>query len=242
MGFLLDGLIVLLFIVLAVLWRSRPVSSALFSLLSIVLALSAAAVFASLFSFPLAENVFRPPVSRAAAYDLADLFSAPHLETGEATVQALSFDRMLEEGPAPFTEVLRKYGTTLEAVRDAYALSPEPSTVLYTVCRGMSDMLGWVVLFGVLWIVFAVLIRWGTRRIEANRRPPKRLKGLRRLWPLLAALVSAVGIVWGAALILERAVPYLEPRTLLISRDMLDSAQIYTILNRINPFAWLYFR
>ena len=32
MGFLLDGLIVLLFIVLAVLWRSRPVSSALFSL------------------------------------------------------------------------------------------------------------------------------------------------------------------------------------------------------------------
>ncbi len=30
MGFLLDGLIVLLFIVLAVLWRSRPVSSALF--------------------------------------------------------------------------------------------------------------------------------------------------------------------------------------------------------------------
>lgn len=54
--------------------------------------------------------------------------------------------------------------------------------------------------------------------------------------------MSAVGIVWGAALILERAVPYLEPRTLLISRDMLDSAQIYTILNRINPFAWLYFR
>lgn len=90
--------------------------------------------------------------------------------------------------------------------------------------------------------MFAVLIRWGTRRIEANLRPPKRLKGLRRLWPLLAALVSAVGIVWGAALILERAVPYLEPRTLLISRDMLDSAQIYTILNRINPFAWLYFR
>ena len=79
-------------------------------------------MFASLFSFPLAENVFRPPVSRAAAYDLADLFSAPHLETGEATVQALSFDRMLEEGPAPFTEVLRKYGTTLEAVRDALSL------------------------------------------------------------------------------------------------------------------------
>ncbi len=103
-------------------------------------------------------------------------------------------------------------------------------------------MLGWVVLFGVLWIVFAVLIRSGIRRIEANLRPPKRLRGLRRLWPLLAALVSAVGIVWGAALILERAVPYLEPRTLLISRDMLDSAQIYTILNRINPFAWLYFR
>lgn len=188
MGFLLDGLIVLLFIVLAVLWRSRPVSSALFSLLSIVLALSAAAVFASLFSFPLAENVFRPPVSRAAAYDLADLFSAPHLETGEATVQALSFDRMLEEGPAPFTEVLRKYGTTLEAVRDAYALSPEPSTVLYTVCRGMSDMLGWVVLFGVLWIVFAVLIRWGTRRIEANLRPPKLAQGPS---PAVAAAGSA---------------------------------------------------
>lgn len=241
MGFLLDGAVVLLLILLAVLWRNRAVSSALFSFMSIALALSAAAVFASLLSVPIAAHVFRPSVSRAAAYDLADLFSAPHLETGEETVQALSFDWMLEEGPAPFTEILQKYGTTLEEVRDAYSLSPEPATVLRTVSRGMADMLGWVTLFGVLWVLFAVLMRWGAHRIEANLRPPKRLKGLRRLWPLLAALLSGVVIVWGVSLILERAVPYLEPRTLLLSRNMLDSAQIYTILNRINPFAWLCF-
>ncbi len=173
---------------------------------------------------------------------LPTCFPRPTWRPGRRRCRRCPLTGCWRKDPPLFTEVLRKYGTTLEAVRDAYALSPEPSTVLYTVCRGMSDMLGWVVLFGVLWIVFAVLIRWGTRRIEANLRPPKRLRGLRRLWPLLAALVSAVGIVWGAALILERAVPYLEPRTLLISRDMLDSAQIYTILNRINPFAWLYFR
>ena len=57
----------------------------------------------------------------------------------------------------------------------------------------------------------------------------------------LAALAAAVVIVWGGSLMLAWAVPYLEPRTLVLSRDMLDSAQIYTILNRINPFAWLCF-
>ena len=102
-------------------------------------------------------------------------------------------------------------------------------------------MLAKVSLLAVFWVGLALLLRWGTRRIEDNLRPPKRLKGIRRLWPLLAALAAAVVIVWGGSLMLAWAVLYLEPRTLVLSRDMLDSAQIYTILNRINPFAWLCF-
>ena len=90
MGFLLDGLIVLLFIVLAVLWRSRPVSSALFRSSLLCWHCPPRQCSRRCFRSRWRRNVFRPPVSRAAAYDLADLFSAPHLETGEATVQALS--------------------------------------------------------------------------------------------------------------------------------------------------------
>lgn len=241
MGILLDGVIVLLIVVCLMAWRDRAVSSALFSLASIAAALSAAVLFTFLLSSPVADHVFRPSVSRAAAYDLADLVSAPHLDTGEETVEAFSFEPLLEEGAASFAEILHQYGTSLDEVRNAYALSPSSGTVLKIVSRGMADMLAKVSLLAVFWVGLALLLRWGTRRIEDNLRPPKRLKGIRRLWPLLAALAAAVVIVWGGSLMLAWAVPYLEPRTLVLSRDMLDSAQIYTILNRINPFAWLCF-
>ncbi len=241
MGVLLDGVIVLLVIVCLVVWWDRAVSSALFSLLSIAAALSASVLFTFLLSSPVADHVFRPSVSRAAAYELADLVSAPHLDTGEETVKAISFEWMIEEGPAPFVEVLHKYGSTLDEVREAYTLSPESETVLKVVSRGMADMLAKVSLLAVFWVGLGVLFRWATRRIENNLRPAKRLKGIRRLWPLLAALAVAVVIVWGGSLMLAWAVPYLETHTLLLTQDMLDSAQIYTILNWINPFAWLCF-
>lgn len=180
-----------------------------------------------------------PGIRSGAANELADLFSAPHLSSGEETVAQLSFEDMLREAPVPFVEVLESYGADLEQVRAAYAASPRPETVLEEITGRFSRELSRTLCFLILWVLLGIVMKLITRHIEGNMRPPARLKGAKRLLPSLIGLVAAVVILWGVSLALQWLLPYLTARKMFFDKTTLDSSFFYHFLNLLNPFARL---
>ena len=239
MSFLLDLIFAAVIIGMVLVWWNHAVSTSLFSLLSLFLSLTLAFFLSIPLSAPVVDGVLGPGIRASAANDLADLFSAPHLSSGEETVAQLSFDQMLREAPAPFVEVLESYGADLEQVRESYAASPEPETVLREVTDGFAAALSRSLCFAVLWVALGILIKLITRRIEGNMRPPARLRGLKRAIPPLVALAAAVVVIWGMSLPLRWMLPYLVAQDILFSETTLDSSFFYHFLNFLNPFARL---
>lgn len=239
MSFLLDLIFAAVIIGMVLAWWNHAVSTSLFSLLSLFLSLTLAFFLSAPASIPVADVVLGPGIRTAAANDLADLFSAPHLSSGEETVAGLSFDQMLREAPSPFVEVVESYGADLEQVREAYAASPEPETLLEAVTGTFIRDLSRALCFAVLWVLLGILIKLITRRIESNMRPPARLKGVKRAVPPLVALAASIVVIWGMSLPLRWMLPYLAAREIFFSPNTLDSSFFYHFLNVFNPFAWL---
>lgn len=239
MSFLLDLIFAAVIIGMVLVWWNHAVSTSLFSLLSLFLSLTLAFFLSVPISIPVADAVLGPGIRASAANDLADLFSAPHLSSGEETVAQLSFDQMLWEAPAPFVKVLDAYGADLERVREAYDASPEPESLLKAVTDTFIRDLSRSLCFAVLWVALGILIKLITRRIEDNMRPPARLKGVARVLPSLIALASSVAVIWGISLILQWMLPYLAARDILFNETTLDSSFFYHFLNFLNPFARL---
>lgn len=241
MSFLLDLICIAIVVGVALSCRTRSISSVLFSLLSLMVALVAGAFLTKPAAALLSNHVVQPLMENTIAGELADMFSAPHLSTGKDTVQELPVEELLIKHPVAFDKLLTKYGADYDSVRAAYTQSPEPYTLLTSIAGGFSLGLSSGAAFLTLFLLFLLLARFITRRIEENLPPPKRVKGFRRSLPLLAGVLYGIGFVWALVLLLEWIVPYLSGVTLFFDTNSLLQTNIYAFFKKFHPIIPLLF-
>lgn len=94
----------------------RSASGALLTLGATVLALTTAFFLSGALQEGVADALIGPAVERRAGNDLADLFSAPHKDSGMETVHGLDLERMIRERPAPFVELVERFGADIDEV------------------------------------------------------------------------------------------------------------------------------
>jgi uncharacterized membrane protein required for colicin V production len=237
MGFLIDGVLILV-LVLVVVWSARQtISSALFSLLAGIAAV-AVAFFASapLSVFP-AEQWIAPAVERRVANDLADMVSAPHLDTGRQTVASLPLDEMLREQPAPYLELLERWGAQPDAVRRAYQQQHSPVAALTAVTDGFCRATARAGTFFALALVLFVLLRLLLRRVEMNLPPPARYAPIQRAIPALIGVARGLLVLFALVTVLEWVLPYCGDRLPALDSSSLSTADVYNLLRRFNPLS-----
>lgn len=239
MSFLLDLLCAALMVLVVLALVKRPVSAALLTTLCFAAALTAGFFLSKPLSKYAADYVMAPIVEKQVGNDLADMFSAPHQDTGKETVKDLSFDWMLENRPTPFVNLVDKYGADMEAVAAAYYRQNAAVDLLTAVTAGYCEALSHGLVFLVLFLLCFALFRFITKRIENNLPPPHKMHTPQRLISLLLGCVCAVMVIFAVGILLETVVPYLEYDSVIFSVESLRSSFIYKYLNLINPFVQL---
>ena len=240
MSFLLDLLCAGLLLVVFFVFFRRSASGSLLTLGAVALALTAAFFLSGVLQDTVSSRLLSPMVEQWAGNDLADLFSAPHADSGMETVRELDLERMMQERPEPFVELVEQFGADMEAVAAVYEQEKTPEAVLAAITEGYSRALSKGLTFLLLFIVAAVLFHLIARAVENNLPPPPRRPGLaRRLVSALCGLAAGVVVIFALGVLLETVVPYLEQGSVMLSTQMLRESYIYEYLNRMNPFVLL---
>lgn len=239
MSFLLDLLCAGIVILFLVVFIKRPLSSSAASCICLAAALCAAFFAAIPLSGLAADRLMAPLVEKQAGNRLADLFSAPHLDSGSETVAGLDFTWMLSERPKPFTDLVASYGADVEEVAAAYTGEEPAVSLLKTITGGYCRALSRAAVFLLLFLLLFFLFRFIARRVENNLPPSPRATMGRRAANVALALVSSVLVIFTLGVVLEIAVPYLEHGSVVFSVSALRGSFVYEYLNRINPFLLL---
>lgn len=240
MSFILDLLCAGIAIGILVVFVKRPVSSAAASCICLAAALCAAFFAAMPLSGLASEHLVTPLVEKQAGNKLADLFSAPHLDSGSETVAGLDFTWMLDERPGPFTDLVASYGADVDQVAAAYT-GEQPAVALLKAMTGdYCQALSKAMVFLLLFVLLFCLFRFIARRVENNLPPSPKMTLGRRCVNVLLGLVSSVLVIFALGIVLETAVPYLEYDSVVFSVASLRDSYLYEYLNRINPFLLLF--
>lgn len=235
MGFVVDGLLLLLIAGTAIFSRRQSVSTALLTLLAVVCAVTGAYFLSPLAAQPLSDYVMTPAIEKTAANELADMVSVPHGENGRETVSRLPFDRLMREMKEPLSSMADRYGASLSKVEVAYTQGGGLSALLaltadysWTASRSVS--------FPALCLLLFILLRLLFRRIEMNLPPPGKIHGFRRALPVLVGAVSGALAAMALGLAFEWMAPY-SGQVPVLPRATLDSADLHRLLQRLNPFS-----
>ncbi len=233
MGFVLDGILLLLIVVPAILRRRQPVSASLLTLLAVIGAVTGAYFLSVPAARPLAEYAVAPAVERAAANELADMVSIPHGENGRETAARLPADRLLQDMRDPLSGMADRYGTSLDTLERAGA---DSVALLLALTGDYSRTIARSLAFAVLVLLLFLLLRLLFRRVEMNLPPPKKAHGAARVLPVLAGALSGLVLATAFGLLLEWLAPYAGQAPVL-SRSVLDGADLHQLLQRIHPFS-----
>ncbi len=239
MGFLIDIVMLGLLAVIVAITARRSVFSAGMGVVVTVVAVLTALFVTPLVSPMVSDVLVRPAVETSVAVSLADMHSAPHGETVEQTVAALPLGELIETQPEGFLQLLQEYGVSLETVRSAYLLSPQPMTVVHTMARDFAAAIARTLMFLLLSIVAAMLLQWIVRRIEQNLPPLRRYHGFKRVLPALFGVVN--GLIWSFAVVTASSWLTLAVggKSVLFTPTTFESTDWYSLLERINPLPFL---
>lgn len=234
MGFLLDFVCVVILAAAVLAYMRKPLFSAGLSCGVAALAL-VLSFFVSQPLSVLARPLLARGVEQQAAQRLADLYSAPGLSSPEETVKALDLTQMVVENPPAFQQVLDYFGVDIKELW-ALPLPYDSVEVLHTLTDGYIQVLSRSIVCAVLLLVCFLLGKAAARRLELERPPQPSPKGGRMA--LSAAIGLAAGLIWIFALacVLQWLAASVGAHFLLLSRQTLESASLYQILNQINPF------
>lgn len=233
MGFVLDGILLLLIVASAILRRRQPVSASLLTLLAVIGAVTGAYFLSVPAAHPLAEYAVAPAVERTAANELADMVSVPHGETGRETAARLPVDRLLRDMRDPLSGMADRYGTSLDTLERA---DVDGTALLLALTADYSRAIARSLAFAVLVLLLFLLLRLLFRLVEMNLPPPKKVHGAARALPVLAGAFSGLAMAMAFGLLLEWLAPYAGQAPVL-SRAVLDGADLHRLLQRINPFS-----
>lgn len=238
MGFLIDILLLGLLAAVVAIYARRSVFAAGFG--ALVAAISVVtALFVTPLLAPMAQTLVRPSVEKSVAASLADMHSAPHAATPEQTVASLPLGDLIAEKPEGYLHLLEEYGVAAETVEAAFLASPQPMTVVHTVAEGVAAAITETLVFLVLAVAVAVLLRFIVRRIEQNLPPLRRYRGFKLVLPALFGVLA--GLIWSFAvvLLLSRLVPAVAGKAVMFTPTTLKNADWYSLLERINPLPLL---
>lgn len=198
------------------------------------------AVFVSIPCASLTNSLLVAPLmEKNAAYELADMVSAEHKQTGRETVKDLNIDRLVTDCPPAFKEWVEQYQGDLATVCFAYR-SNNAQAMLVNLISPLSRKAARGVSFVILWVLCFLVLRYFAWRLESNSAPKPRQKGdpKNALPPLFGGLYGLC-VVWGLVVALQWLVPPLSGRVPLVSVEMLTKGFVYPLLRICDPLYWL---
>lgn len=236
MSFLLDLCLLLILVGVVALYARRSIFAALTGLAATAIGLTAAVLLTGTVSPALSQAAVRPLVERAAANELADMYSAPHMSSGRRTVESLPLYELIEEEPEAYSRLLAEYNVDPADVRAAYAQNATSEAILVALTQAraaaFSDVLAFVLLSGLL----ALILRLIAHRIEQNFPPVGRYHGMRRFVPGLIGLPAGLIVLWGVVWVLCRLAPAVQGQTVFLSDTLLETADWFSLLRWSDPF------
>ena len=239
MYFVLDVVCVLIMAVCVARFMKASIPAALIKTACVLLS-AAVAVVASIPCAVLVEKVaVAPMMERSAANALADMVSAPHLDSGRETAKQLNLDELVTDCPPAFEKWVERYHGDVPTVCYRYR-STDAENMLVTLLSPQTQKVSRALSYLVLWILIFLLLRYFVWRLELNSAPPQRKRGDRKnLIPPLIGLLYGVSVVWGIAVLLQWMIPPLDGIVPLASVDMLTKGAVYPIMRLIDPLYWL---
>lgn len=239
MSFVLDVCLLVILLAAVALYARRSIFGALTGVTALAVAATAAALLTGTVS-PAAESaVTAPLVERAAANELADMYSAPHLSSGRQTVAALPLGELVERQPEAYLQLLDEYSVAPQEVAAAYAASPSAETVLLALTGARSAAMAQSLVFMVLTAVFTLVLRLIAQRVEQNFPPAARYRGLRRLAPGALGALAGLVALWAVVAVLDWLVPTVQGQIWFLSEEMLDGADWFCLLRRTDVFLYI---
>lgn len=240
MSFLLDIVLIGVLALIVVIYSKRSIFAAAAGLLSVALAAVGAIWLTAPVAAPLNDYVVAPLVEQAAAGELADMFSAPHLSGGRETVASLPLGDLVTEQPEAYLQLLRTYSVQPEAVAAAYAQTPTSETVLVALTADYAVAFSRAAVLIILTLALSLLLRFIARQIEQNFPPARRYRGFKKALPAL--LGAGAGLLWSwvIATVIHWVVPVVAGQVIFLSPDVLYATDWYRFLWWTNPLLPLF--
>lgn len=238
MAFLINLICLVLLVWAVVRYRKLPTVSALLALAGIVLAGLAGLFLHGVAAIPVRTYLVAPVVEKQAGNELADMFSAEHLETGMETVEKLDLAGLVSENPPAFAKMLDRYGVSIDTLREL-PISAVSADILRAVTVSRVDGIAESVAFLVVVVVIYLLMWLVRRRVELNLPPAPSCRGAAQLLPMGIGLLSGlvqVCIVTYWLFLIGQAIP---GDAIFFAREDLNHVFFYTILKGIRDFARL---
>jgi len=236
-----DFLTLFVLILMMFLFRRKPTAASFFAALAIGLAAVGGFFLSDLVKGPLETRVVAPLAEKAAANDLADMFSKAHLATGRETAASLPLEDLLRQRPEAFTQLLAHYGADITAVENGYENAGHDRVAVLTAITGrFAAAIARAIAYAALFILlFVVLILIG-RRIQSGMPPPRRRKRKLRLSSVLIGLAAGILLIWAVGAMFDMALPVLGTDIPGFSEEIFRATRLYSILHMINPLTYLY--
>ena len=241
MNFVLDLLGLLLIALLVLLYWKRSVPDALLTVTAAALALTAAALLCRPVTDHLTRPLLQPIIEQSAANELADLFSAPHLNSGADTVAALDLSQTVASDAPAYRTLLARYAADPEAVLLAYQAEGTSLAVLQAIAAPLTDLLAHAAAFLLCWAAAGVLLLLIARRVARNLPPPSPVRGAMHLPAALLGLISAYILLCGLQLLLAWLIPAGAGRVIFLENSSADRSMLHALLKQGNVFWWLLF-
>ena len=233
MGFFLDGILIVLILIFAVVGGRRGLFRSIRGILSVLCSFAAAMIFCRRFGDYLNRAFFSPRVQKIVSDALTRA-------TGGAPVE-----QIMEEKPDILTDFLRVFSTTLTQLQQKTAelLSENFGDVGAAVARAVSDpiseKLSYAVAFLLLFIAASLLFGLLFRLIGKLLHLPV-LRQADRLLGVFGGAIGGVLVCWVLSCVFSMFLPYLSANfPSVFPSDLIGQTKVFRALTDYNFFTFL---
>lgn len=226
MELVLDFVCIAVLILFCVGHRKHALFSSGSAVISYALALAVAVFVSAPLGAVVDEQLVSAPIQSSAAGDIADMYSVQHQDSPVNTLKAVPMEELLEECSAPFVAWVETYRQDVDTLHSAYQAGGEQA-FLDTLTGGMSFALSRAAVFAVLFVLFALVFRLISKRIESNLPLRTKRSGWHRLISMIFGLLVGFVMVQAAVLVLSWIVPYGAGAVLFLDEEAWQRSIVY---------------
>lgn len=235
MSFLVDIVLIGILLAVATAYARKSIFAAGMGTLATAVAIVAALFLTPFAAKPVAEYALTPLVERTVAEELADMHSAPHLSSVEATVAPLPLGDMIAEQSEGYVHLLEKYHVSSEAVKDVWYTEKTGAAVVRCIAAPLTAVLSETGVFLLMCLVLTLILQLIVRRVEQNLPPLRRYRGIKRAIPCVFGVLCGLLWSWAVITVLARVVPQTAQQLVFLTPEVLEQTDWYRWLHSINP-------